>query len=147
MKHTGQTYARYFGALVPCGKRSSSQRDHPAMIPRIARDVWLNSISNSPLTFPSACECVSNIMPPKMHTAGNTSVVAVDFQRFVSACQVKIANTVISNTAARCCKTSGTAKLSQNPLGPSGQFSGSALKNKNTASPRNISGQILAHEK
>src|SRR5208337_2776158 len=38
-------------------------------------------------------------------------------------------------------------KLAQKPFGPSGQYSGSARKNKNTASPRNISGQIFAQEK
>src|SRR5450432_3414045 len=54
---------------------------------------------------------------------------------------------MISTTAARCCSTSASPKLSQNPFGPSGQFSGSARKNKNTAKPRNINGQILAHEK
>src|SRR3974390_3920864 len=54
---------------------------------------------------------------------------------------------MISTTAARCCNTSVTAKLSQNPFGPIGQFSGSARKNKNTASNKNASGQIFAHEK
>src|SRR5262245_36643805 len=38
-------------------------------------------------------------------------------------------------------------KLSQKPLGPSGQFSGSERKNRNTARPRKISGHILAHAK
>src|SRR5580700_8560330 len=54
---------------------------------------------------------------------------------------------MISSTAARCCNTSASRKLSQNPFGPSGQFSGSARKNRNTASPRKISGHALAHEK
>src|SRR5215469_2349447 len=58
-----------------------------------------------------------------------------------------MAKIMISTTAARCCKTSVTAKLSQNPFGPIGQFSGSARKNKNTASNKNVSGQIFAHEK
>src|ERR1700676_658619 len=54
---------------------------------------------------------------------------------------------MISSTIARCCSTSASEKLAQNPFGPSGQFSGSARKNKNTASNRKASGQILAHEK
>src|SRR5215475_16046766 len=54
---------------------------------------------------------------------------------------------MISTTAARCCNTSVTAKLSQNPFGPIGQFSVAAGKNKNTASNRNASGQIFAQEK
>src|SRR5258705_217827 len=54
---------------------------------------------------------------------------------------------MISSTAARCCSTSASRKLAQKPFGPSGQFSGSARKNRNTASPRNINGQIFAQEK
>src|SRR3974390_2761928 len=54
---------------------------------------------------------------------------------------------MIKTTATRCCRTSVTAKLSQNPFGPIGQFSGSARKNKNTASNRNAKGQIFAQEK
>src|SRR5215475_2561784 len=50
-------------------------------------------------------------------------------------------------TATRCWRTSETAKLSQKPLGPSGQFSGSERRNRKTARPRKISGQILAHGK
>src|SRR5262245_1799025 len=38
-------------------------------------------------------------------------------------------------------------KLSQKPLGPSGQFSGSERRNRKTARPRKISGHILAHSK
>src|ERR1700676_2055266 len=54
---------------------------------------------------------------------------------------------IISSTIARCCSTSASEKLPQNPFGPSGQFSGSARKNRKTASNKNASGQILAHEK
>src|SRR5271169_6803218 len=58
-----------------------------------------------------------------------------------------MAKAMISRTAMRCCNTSVTAKLSQNPFGPMGQFSGSARKNRKTASNRNANGQILAQEK
>src|SRR5208283_1016449 len=54
---------------------------------------------------------------------------------------------MIRSTASRCCSTSASEKLAQNPFGPIGQFSGSARKNKNTASSRNVSGQIFAQEK
>src|ERR1700741_2479934 len=50
-------------------------------------------------------------------------------------------------TAMRCGPTSAESKLSQKPLGPRGQFSGSERKNRKTARPRNISGHILAHAK
>src|SRR5580700_10162338 len=48
---------------------------------------------------------------------------------------------------ARCCSTSDSEKLAQNPFGPSGQFSGSARKNRNTARSKNASGHIFAQEK
>src|ERR1700687_910431 len=53
---------------------------------------------------------------------------------------------MINTIATRCCNTSASEKLSQNPFGPMGQFSGSALKNRKMASSRNTSGQIFAQE-
>src|SRR5262245_59882272 len=50
-------------------------------------------------------------------------------------------------TAIRCWRTSEDAKLSQKPLGPSGQFSGSERRNRNRARPRKMRGHILAHRK
>src|SRR5579883_674737 len=50
-------------------------------------------------------------------------------------------------TAMRCWRTSADAKLSQKPLGPSGQFSGSERRNRNKARPRKTRGHILAHLK
>jgi hypothetical protein len=39
MKQTGQTHAKYFFARLSWGKRNSSQRDHPAVMPNIASGV------------------------------------------------------------------------------------------------------------
>src|SRR6516225_1705844 len=50
-------------------------------------------------------------------------------------------------TATRCWRTSEDMKLSQKPLGPSGQFSGSERRNRKRARPRKIRGHILAHPK
>src|SRR5262245_28652709 len=50
-------------------------------------------------------------------------------------------------TATLCWRTSETAKLSQKLLGPSGQFSGSERRKRNTANPRKTSGHILDHAK
>src|SRR5690349_21536539 len=46
----------------------------------------------------------------------------------------------------RCSKTSGSAKVTQKPLGPSGQTSGSLLKKRKTERPRKSSGQFRAQE-
>src|SRR5215467_13305949 len=54
---------------------------------------------------------------------------------------------ITRTTAIRCWRTSEDIKLSQKPLGPSGQLSGSDRKNRNSARPRKISGHILAHPK
>src|SRR5215510_10672463 len=50
-------------------------------------------------------------------------------------------------TATRCWRTSEATKLSQKPLGPSGQFSGSERRKRNAARPKKINGHILAHGK
>src|SRR5215470_2930769 len=54
---------------------------------------------------------------------------------------------ITRRTAARCWRTSENLKLSQKPLGPSGQFVGSERKNRNTARPRKIRGHILVYAK
>jgi hypothetical protein len=50
----------------------------------------------------------------------------------------KTANTTMSNAKRRCCATSADVKLSQNPLGPRGQFSGSARTNEPAISHRSV---------
>src|ERR1700722_19639089 len=85
--------------------------------------------------------------PPKAQTLGKTSPAIGDFIRSVTTDHSNTANAVTKRTITRCCKTSGEEKLSQKPLGPNGQFSGSDLRNKNTARTRKSRGQWRAHGK
>ena len=82
--------------------------------------------------------------PPTAHSTGKIRAQPGERSRPVRTAHSKMPKATTSRTKIRCCSTSGCAKPSQNPCGPSGQAPGSFLISRNTASPRKRRGQWRA---